>query len=91
MNRTKTRHLYHILIITHRRPQTWTEFVAVFLNQFNSPIRRARQEQLWKNCKQEENKTINEFVVRLRALWRERKLDETEDDLIRHLMCKMNS
>jgi hypothetical protein len=82
---------YCQLRTSHRRPQTWTDFVAVFLNQFNSPIRRARQEQLWKNCKQEENETINEFVVRLRALWRERKPNETEDDLIRHLMCKMKN
>jgi hypothetical protein len=82
---------YCQLRTSHRRPQTWTDFVAVFLNQFNSPIRRARQEQLRKNCKQEENETINEFIVRLRALWRERKPNETEDDLIRHLMCKMKN
>ncbi len=43
---------YCQLRTSHRRPQTWTDFVAVFLNQFNSPLRRARQEQLWKNCKQ---------------------------------------
>jgi hypothetical protein len=82
---------YCQLRTTMRRPQTWTEFATVFLNQFNSPIRRARQEQLWKNCKQEEHETINEFVVRLRALWREQKPNETEDNLIRHLMCKMKN
>jgi len=82
---------YCQLRTSHRHPQTWTDFVAVFFNQFNSPIRRARQDQLWKNCKQEENETINEFVVRLRALWRERKPNETEDDLIRHLICKMRN
>ncbi|CAF4950646.1 unnamed protein product, partial [Rotaria magnacalcarata] len=43
-------------------------------------MRRARQEQQWKNCKQEENETINEFIVRLRALWQEQKPNENEDD-----------
>lgn len=82
---------YCQLGISNRRPQTWTEFQIIFLNQFNSPIRRARQEQQWKNCKQEENETINEFIVRLRALWQEQKPNETENDLIRHLMCKMRN
>ncbi|CAF5068825.1 unnamed protein product [Rotaria magnacalcarata] len=54
-------------------------------------MRRARQEQQWKNCKQEENETINEFIVRLRTLWQEQKPNENEDDLIRHLMCKMRN
>ncbi|CAF3343962.1 unnamed protein product [Rotaria socialis] len=54
-------------------------------------MRRARQEQQWKNCKQEENETINEFIVRIRALWQEQKPNENEDDLIRHLMCKMKN
>ena len=76
---------------SNRRPQTWIEFKVMFFNQFNSPIRRARQEQEWKNCKQEENETINEFIVRLRALWQEQKPNETENDLIRHLMCKMRN
>jgi hypothetical protein len=62
-----------------------------FLNQFNSPIRRAKQAQLWKACQQEENETINQFIVRLRALWIEQKPNETEDDLVRHLMCKMRN
>jgi hypothetical protein len=82
---------YCQLRTSHRHPQTWTEFVTVFLNQFNSPMRRARHEQLWKNCKQEENETINEFIVRLRTLWREQKPNETEEDLIRHLMRKMKN
>ncbi|CAF4488755.1 unnamed protein product, partial [Rotaria sp. Silwood2] len=77
---------YCQLRISNRRPQTWMEFKVVFLNQFNSPIRRARQEQQWKDCKQEENETINEFIVRLRALWQEQKPNETENYLIRHLM-----
>lgn len=80
---------YCQLRTSNRRPQSWNEFITIFLNQFNSPIRRARQEQQWNNCKQEEKETINEFVVRLRALWREQKPNETEDDLARHLMCKM--
>ncbi|CAF5060561.1 unnamed protein product, partial [Rotaria magnacalcarata] len=82
---------YCQLRTSNRRPQTWTEFIGIFLNQFNSPMRRARQEQQWKNCKQEENETINEFIVRLRALWQEQKPNENEDDLIRHLMCKMRN
>ncbi|CAF0931913.1 unnamed protein product, partial [Adineta ricciae] len=45
---------YCQLRISHRRPQTWIEFTNLFLNQFNSPVRRARQEQLWKECRQEE-------------------------------------
>ena len=82
---------YCQLDTSNRRPQTWTEFEILFLNQFNSPIRRAHQEQQWKNCKQEENETINEFVVRLHALWQEQKPNETENDLIRHLMCKVRN
>jgi hypothetical protein len=82
---------YCQLRTSHRRPQTWTDFVALFLAQFNSPIRRARQEQEWRECKQRENETISEFVVRLRALWMEQKPKETEVDLVRHLLCKMRS
>ena len=54
-------------------------------------IHRARQEQQWKNCKQEENEIIKEFIISLRALWQEQKPNETENDLIRHLMCKMKN
>ncbi|CAF2156686.1 unnamed protein product, partial [Rotaria magnacalcarata] len=82
---------YCQLRVSNRRPQTWIEFKVIFLNQFNSPIRRARQEQQWKDCKQEEDETINEFIVRLRALCQEQKPNETENDLIRHLMCKMRN
>ncbi|CAF3725396.1 unnamed protein product, partial [Rotaria sp. Silwood1] len=67
--------------MSHRRPQTWTEFTDVFLAQFNSPVRRAKQEQEWHECKQKEDETINEFLVRLRALWKEQKPKETEADL----------
>ena len=57
----------------------------------NSPIRSARQEQEWHECKQRENETINEFRVRLRSIWIEQKPKESEVDLIRHLLCKMRS
>ena len=82
---------YCQLRISHRRPQTWPEFATLFLAQFNSPIRRARQEQEWRECKQHEDETINEFVVRLRTLWTEQKPKETETDLVRRLLCKMRS
>ena len=67
------------------------EFKDLFLAQFNSPIRKARQEREWHDCKQKENETINEFLVRLRALWREQKPKETEVDLVRHLFCRMRN
>ena len=82
---------YCQLRASHRRPQSWTEFVDLFLSQFNSPIRSARQEQEWYECKQMPNETINEFLVRLRAIWTEQKPKETEVDLIRHLLCKMRT
>jgi hypothetical protein len=82
---------YCQLRMSHRRPQTWTEFTDLFLAQFNSPIRKARQEQEWHECKQKENETINEFLVRLRALWREQKPKETETDLVKHLFCRMRN
>ncbi|CAF3796224.1 unnamed protein product [Rotaria sp. Silwood1] len=77
--------------MSHRRPQTWTEFTDVFLAQFNSPVRRAKQEQEWHECKQKEDETINEFLVRLRALWKEQKPKETEADLVKHLFCRMRN
>jgi hypothetical protein len=73
------------------RPTTWFEFKNAFLAQFNSPVRKARQEQEWHECKQKENETINEFLVRLRALWREQKPKETESDLVKHLFCRMRN
>lgn len=82
---------YCQLRASYRRPQTWTEFVSLFFSQFNSPIRNARQEQEWYECKQQENETINEFLIRLRAIWSEYKPKETEVDLIKHLLCKMRS
>ena len=55
-------------------------------------MRRTRHEQQRKNCKQEENETINEFIIiRLHALSREQKPNETENDLIQHLLCKMKN
>ncbi|CAF2854840.1 unnamed protein product [Rotaria sp. Silwood2] len=82
---------YCQLRMSHRRPQTWTEFTDVFLAQFNSPVRKAKQEQEWHECKQKEDETINEFLVRLRALWREQKPKETEGDLVKHLFCRMRN
>ena len=82
---------YCQLRLSHRRPTTWTEFKDLFLAQFNSPVRKARQEHEWHECKQKENETINEFVVRLRALWREQKPKETETELVKHLFCRMRN
>ena len=76
---------------SHRRPQTWTEFSTIFLTQFNSPIRRARREEQWKKCKQEERETIDDFMVRLREVWREQKPNETEVDLRKHVLCRMRN
>ena len=70
-------------------PHTWEEFVTRFLVQFHSPLRAAQQEQAWTTCKQTDNETINQFVVRLRSLWLEQKSDETEADFTKHLFCKM--
>ena len=75
----------------HRQPETWVEFADTFLSQFNSPIRSALQEQEWYECKQRENETISEFLVRLRSIWMEQKSKETEVDVVRHLLCKMRS
>ena len=82
---------YCQLRLSHRRPNTWTEFTDLFLAQFNSPVRKARQEHEWHECKQKENETINEFLVRLRALWREQKPKESERDLVKHLFCRMRN
>jgi hypothetical protein len=82
---------YCQLRMSGRKPHHWWEFTVAFLAQFNSPIRRARQEEEWRRCKQEESETINEFIVRLRALWREQKPNECENDLVKHLLCKMRN
>jgi hypothetical protein len=82
---------YCQLRMSHRRPQTWEEFTALFLAQFNPPIRRARQETEWHECKQKEREMINEFLVRLYALWREQKPNETETDLVKHLLCRIRN
>ncbi|CAF0888235.1 unnamed protein product [Rotaria sordida] len=82
---------YCHLKVSGRQPQTWTEFVELFLSQFNSSICSAYQEQEWYECKQREDETINEFVIRLRALWTEQKPKETEVDLVRHLFYKMRN
>ncbi|CAF1425813.1 unnamed protein product [Adineta ricciae] len=70
-------------------PRTWAEFKQAFVKQFNSPIRIAQKIQEWKECKQNQDETMNEFIIRLRALWIEQFPLETETDLIKHLFCKM--
>jgi hypothetical protein len=80
---------YCQLHVTDNLPTTWEQFVKRFLAQFHSPIRIAQQEHEWDECKQQENETINEFVVRLRSLWLEQKPEEKENDFIKHLFCKM--
>lgn len=80
---------YCQLSATHTLPSTWAQFEQRFLAQFHSPIRIAQQEHEWNECKQLDNETINEFIVRLRSLWLEQKPDEIETDFIRHLFCKM--
>lgn len=75
----------------HRCPQRWEEFVNIFLSQFNSPIRIARNKQKWYECKQLENETLNNFLVRLRAIWSEQRPKETESDLVKHFLSRMRS
>ena len=82
---------YCQLRTAYRRPHDWLEFTVLFLAQFNSPIRRARQKEEWKNCKQEKNETMNQFIVRLRAVWREQKPHENEEHLAKHLIRKMRN
>jgi len=50
------------------------QLVKRFLAQLRSPILALQQEHKWKECRQQENETINEFVVRLHSLWLEKKL-----------------
>ena len=76
--------LYH----TNALPTDWSDFCICFLTQFHSPIRIAQQEQACIECKQYDNETINQFVVRLRSLWFEQKPHEHESDSIKHLFCK---
>ncbi|CAF1496880.1 unnamed protein product [Adineta ricciae] len=80
---------YCQLHVTNTLPTDWEQFVTRFLAQFHSPIRIAQQEHEWDECKQTENETINEFVVRLRSIWFEQKPDEIKSDFIKHLFCKM--
>ena len=70
-------------------PTTWDEFVRLFLSQFFSPLRAAQQDQAWTDCRQQDNETITQFVVRLRSLWFEQKPEDKESDFIKHLFCKM--
>lgn len=82
---------YCQLYITNNIPADWDQFVGRFLAQFHSPLRMAQQEHEWDECKQQENETINEFMVRLRSLWLEQKPEEEESDFIKHLFCKMRT
>ncbi|CAF3229469.1 unnamed protein product [Rotaria socialis] len=77
------------LYITNTLPTNWNQFVTRFLAQFHSPLRAAQQEYEWSDCKQQENETINEFIVRLPSLCLEQKSNEKETDFIKHLFCKM--
>ena len=45
--RDSTLEWYCQLRLSHRRPHTWAEFEDLFLVQFNSPVRKARQKQEW--------------------------------------------
>ena len=80
---------YCQLYTTNNLPVTWIQFVTRFLAQFHSPIRIAQQETEWSECKQHENETINEFVVRLRSIGLKHKQNENESDFIEHLFFKM--
>jgi hypothetical protein len=80
---------YCQLLSCHYLPRTWTEFKQTFIAQFNSPIRLAQQQQQWNECRQNNDETINEFIIRLRAIWVEQFPQETEADLVKHLFCKM--
>ncbi|CAF0939445.1 unnamed protein product [Adineta steineri] len=82
---------YCQLTATHQRPKIWAEFVSLFLSQFNPHVRTVSHKQEWLQCKQWEDETINEFLIRLRTIWFEQKPKETEADFIKHLLCKMRS
>ena len=82
---------YCQLQLSHRLPRTWTEFTELFLAHFNTPLRQAHQAREWHACWQGESESIDEFLVRLRALWREHKRKETERDLVKHLFCRMRN
>ena len=74
---------------TNDVPENWDKFVRRSLAQFHSPLRADQQEQARLKCKQTDNETINQFIVRLRSLWLEQKPDEHEPDFTKHLFCKM--
>jgi hypothetical protein len=76
---------------SQKRPRNWAEFTFIFLDHFNSPIRRARIDQQWKECKQGKNETFTDSLVQVQALWREKKPSETEMDLMTHIVSKMRN
>lgn len=80
---------YNQLRLSHRQPKTWEEFTKLFLSQFNSTTHKPHPEVEWHQCKQEEDETTAAFVVRLRALWQKHEPNETETDLVKHLLCRM--
>ena len=82
---------YCQLRANNRRPESWSEFEIVFLNQFNSPMHRTRRLQEWRECVQGSNENISDFVVRLRKIWSQVKPKETEEDFLGHLTCKVRS
>lgn len=71
----------------HDMPTSWSEFKQVFIEHFNPPILKTQQQ--WNECVQNKEETIKQFMVRLRVLWEEQFPQETEADLVDHLLCKM--
>lgn len=89
--RDKALSWYYQLAASAVRPQTWTDFTTLFLLQFNAPIHTVRRERAWEKCKQNENENINEFLIRLHTLWIEQRPNETEEDLAKHLLCRIRN
>lgn len=80
---------YTQIITSHHPPLTWDVFQNLFLQQFSSPLRVAQIEHQWNRCIQKSDEPINDFLIRLRSLWSEHKPEETERDLVRHLLTKI--
>lgn len=82
---------YYQLIASSGHPQTWNDFTTLFLLQFNAPINITRREREWERCRQNKNENINQFLIRFRTLWMEQRPNETEEDLAKHLLCRMRN
>lgn len=80
---------YYQLISSNRLPKTWADFITLFLSQFDPPLRHARFEHEWYECKQRDDECFNEFLMRLMAIWNEQKPRRTEIDFINHLRRNM--